>query len=134
MRVRRIAVVSMLGAVLLGPVPVASALPVLVTGEVTCQHAARRYETHCLMPRIEARLRFAADDDGVAFVTRMREIDGGCTEVTAAGLARCVAWPRVRPSAEYRRWLRDVREAWERREDADDGLRPACPPAAPHCL
>lgn len=107
---------------------------VAATRAASCQHAARSYETRCLMPRVEARLRFADDADATGFVGRMQDIDQRCADVTAVGLATCVAWPRVRPTAEYRRWLRDLREVWERREEAIDGARPACPPGVPHCL
>jgi hypothetical protein len=133
MRMRRIiAVGSLLGA-LIGTAT-ASARPVGAVHADACQHSARRYEERCLMPRIEARVRFGETGDALGFVERMRDIDQACAEVTATGLAGCVAWPRVRPTAEYRRWLRDVREAWERRQQALDGTRPACPPGVPTCL
>jgi hypothetical protein len=112
----------------------ASALPVAAVRADACHGSARRYEVICLMPRIEARMRLRADGDALGFVERMRDIDQACAEVTATGLAGCVAWPRVQPTAEYRRWLRDVREAWERRQQAIDGTRPACPPGVPTCL
>jgi hypothetical protein len=112
----------------------AGAMPAGTTRADACVHSARRYELRCLMPRIEARLRFAEDGDALDFVTRMRDIDDGCADVTAAGLADCAAWPRVRPTAEYRRWLRGVRETWERQQVEIDGARPACPVGAFHCL
>jgi hypothetical protein len=99
-----------------------------------CERSARRYETRCLMPRIEARLRLERDGDPAAFVERMQEIDHACTDVTAAGLEACVAWPRVRPTAEYRRWLREINDGWQRQQVEIDGMRPACPPGVWHCL
>ena len=129
---RIIAVGSLLGT-LAGTSP-ASALLVGAARAEACHDSARRYEVTCLMPRIEARMGFGQDGDALGFVERMRDIDQACAEVTATGLAGCVAWPRVRPTAEYRRWLRDVREAWERRQQAIDGVRPACPPGVPNCL
>ena len=97
-----------------------------------CQRSARRYEMRCLMPRIEARVRLSEDGDAGGFIERMRDIETSCLEVTAGGLAECPVWPRVRPTVEYRRWLKDVRESWERRQV--DGPQPACPPGVLNCL
>jgi hypothetical protein len=130
---RRIIAMGWLLGALMGTAT-ASGLPVSAARADACHHSARRYELTCLMPRIEARMRFGEDGDALDFVERMRDIDQACSEVTATGLAGCIAWPRVRPTAEYRRWLRDVREAWERRQQAIDGIRPACPPGVPTCL
>jgi hypothetical protein len=133
MGMRRIVALGALFAVLVGTAT-AHALPVIAGRGEACQRSARRYEQRCLMPRIQARLRFGEDGNALGFVERMRDIDQGCAEVTATGLAGCVRWPRVQPTAEYRRWLKDVREAWERRQRALDGARPACPPGVPTCL
>lgn len=84
------------------------------------------------MPRIEARVRFGEDGDAARFVERMRDIDAACLDVTAGALADCPSWPRVRPTAEYRRWLKDVRESWERGQG--DGSQPACPAGVFNCL
>jgi len=123
-----LSVLALAGTVRAGVMP-----PVPMRGDA-CERSARRYETRCLMPRIEARLRFADDGDAVTFVARMRDVAEACVEVTSTGLAACPAWPRVRPSAEYRRWLKDVRETWERRQQERDGARPACPPGVWQCL
>lgn len=128
--------VAVVSAAALAPAPAGAAdarTRSMLRGDA-CQQSARRYETRCLMPRIEARLRFADDGDPRAFVARMRDIDQACVEVTATGLAGCTAWPRVAPTAEYRRWLRDVQATWERRQQAVDGARPECPPGVRHCL
>jgi hypothetical protein len=132
----RTRVVIGLTMALIGVLGVPSALGLPAAGEASraCEQSARRYETRCLMPRIEARLRLSEDGDAGAFVTRMREIDHGCADVTAAGLAGCVVWPRVRPTATYRRWLRHVHETWERLRLDGDGARPACPPGVLYCL
>lgn len=121
-------------AVLFGSGGAARALPATAERADACLRAARRYETRCLMPRIEARFRFAENGEGLTFVERMRAIDQACTDVTAAALAGCASWPRVRPSGAYRRWLREVREAWERRAIEADAARPACPPGVATCL
>jgi hypothetical protein len=110
------------------------AFPVVSGRAAACERVARRYETRCLMPRIEARFRFAEDGEVPTFVDRMRTIDHACTDVTATALAACPAWPRVRPSGEYRRWLRGVRETWERRQGEIDGQRPVCPAGGASCL
>jgi hypothetical protein len=110
----------------------ASTLPLMAARGDACQRSARRYEVRCLMPRIEARVRFSEDGDALSFVERMRDIETSCLDVTAGGLAECPVWPRVRPTAEYRRWLKDVRESWERRQV--DGAQPACPPGVLNCL
>jgi len=115
-------------------VPSVLGLPAAAYGSSACERSARLYETRCLMPRIEARMRFSEDGDATGFVTRMREIDHTCADVTATGLAGCVAWPRVRPTAMYRRWLRHVHETWERLRSESDGTRPACPPGVQYCL
>jgi hypothetical protein len=99
-----------------------------------CHRAARRYEVRCLMPRIEARFRFADDGATAPFVERMGAIEHACADVTAAALADCPSWPRVRPTPEYRQWLRDVRTTWEHRQVEIDGARPGCPVGARHCL
>jgi hypothetical protein len=111
-----------------------AARPDAIRGLHACERSARRYEMRCLMPRIEARLRLDRDGDPVGFVARMRDIDHACAEVTAAGLESCVAWPRVRPTAEYRRWLREISAGWHRRQVEIDGARPACPPGVLYCL
>ena len=132
---RRTAVAtSVLGMLALAGASGAGVLPTVTTRGDACERSARCYETRCLMPRIEARLRFADDGDALGFVARMRDIDQACVEVTSSGLAGCTVWPRVRPTAEYRRWLREVRAAWERREGEIDGARPVCPPGVWHCL
>ena len=100
----------------------------------SCAESARRYETRCLMPRIQARIRFAEDQDPRAFVARMRNVDQACIDVTAGGLTNCPTWPRVAPTAEYRRWLRDVRATWEQRQRVIDGARPTCPAGVRTCL
>lgn len=123
--------VALSGAFWVSP---AMALPEGAERSGSCEQSARQYETRCLMPRIEARLQLVEDGDAGTFVERMREIDHGCADVTAAGLAACVAWPRVRPTATYRRWLRQVHETWERLQVETDGTRPACPPDVAHCL
>ena len=112
----------------------ASTVPLPAARDEACQRSARRYEVRCLMPRIEARVRFSEDGDGLGFVERMRDIETSCLDVTAGGLAECPAWPRVRPTAEYRRWLKDVRESWERRQVDFEATRPACPPGVSNCL
>ena len=134
MRTRGIVVAMMLGVLVLAETSRAGALAPVTTRGDACERSARRYEIRCLMPRIEARLRFADDGDALAFVARMRDIDQACVEVTSSGLAGCTVWPRVRPTAEYRRWLKDVRETWERRQGEIDGTRPACPLGGLHCL
>jgi hypothetical protein len=112
----------------------ASTLPLPAARGEACQRSARRYEVRCLMPRIEARVRLSEDGDALRFVERMRDIETSCLEVTAGGLAACPVWPRVRPTAEYRRWLRDVRESWQRRQVDFEASQPACPPGVSHCL
>jgi hypothetical protein len=112
----------------------ASTLPLPAVRGEACQRSARRYELRCLMPRIEARVRFSEDGDALGFVERMRDIETSCLDVTAGGLAQCPVWPRVRPTAEYRRWLKDVRESWERRQVDFEATRPACPPGVSNCL
>jgi hypothetical protein len=134
MGTRRIAAAGALAGALAAGTAGARALPAVAGHADDCDASTRRYEVHCLMPRIESRLQLGEDGDVVGFVERMRDIDQTCVEVTASGLARCVAWPRVRPSGEYRRWLRDLRETWERRQVERDGTRPACPPGALNCL
>ncbi|HWP65048.1 MAG TPA: hypothetical protein VNO26_03935 [Candidatus Limnocylindria bacterium] len=120
----------------LGAAPACAAgTPPLAAGRAdACQRLARRYEERCLMPRIEARVRVAEDGDASSFVGRMRDIDVVCAEVTAGGLAGCAVWPRVRPTAEYRRWLEGMRESWERRQVERDDAQPACPPGVFNCL
>ena len=110
----------------------ASTLPLAAARGDACLRSARRYEVRCLMPRIEARVRFSEDGDAAGFVERMRDIETACLDVTAGGLAECPVWPRVRPSGEYRRWLKDVRESWERRQV--DEPQPACPAGVLNCL
>src|SRR5262245_19194864 len=112
----------------------ASTMPLPPSRGEACQRSARRYEVRCLMPRIEARVRYSEDGDALGFVERMRDIETSCLEVTAVGLAGCPAWPRVRPTAEYRRWLKDVRESWERRQVDFEATQPACPAGVSNCL
>src|SRR5262245_46844537 len=84
-------------ALLIATAAAASTLPFAASRGDACQRSARRYEVRCLMPRIEARVRFSEDGDAAGFVERMRDIETSCLDVTAGGLADCPVWPRVRP-------------------------------------
>ena len=103
-------------------------------GPQDCQRAARFYETRCLMPRIAARLALASDGGAARFVTRMAVVEDACAEATAVGLETCAQWPRVRPTADYRRWLHAIRASWQREQAEGERMRPACPAGAFHCF